>query len=164
VLVKAILAAIDFSKCTEFVVAQAAALARALHGKVVLVTVLVEPVFVKEYAPLPPGLAKISVANEPAVRARLQEIRQRLESEFVPAEGIVRRGNAALHILQEAEEHAAAFIVVGSHGHTPFFELVAGSTTQAVLKRARQPVVVIPREMREVPRPQLRVVAFSAED
>ena len=52
---KTILAAIDFSQVSDLVVAEAAALARPLGGKVVLVTVLVEPVFVKEYAPIDPG-------------------------------------------------------------------------------------------------------------
>src|SRR5688572_22809641 len=97
---KAILAAIDFSPVTALVVAQAAALARAIGGKVVLVTVLVEPVFVKGYAPPPPRFAKISVAHERGVRNRLATIQHQLQSEFVVAGSIVRRGNAALHILE----------------------------------------------------------------
>lgn len=162
--VKTILAAIDFSPVSDLVVAQAAALARAVGGKVVLVTVMVEPVFVKGYAPPPPKFEKITVTHERAVRKRLAALQQQLQSDFVVAETVVRRGNAALHILQEAEEHDTVFIVIGSHGHTAFFELVVGSTTQTVLNRARQPVVVIPAKMRKPRRPKFPVMAVPREE
>jgi nucleotide-binding universal stress UspA family protein len=160
---KAIIAAIDFSRLSELVVTNAAALARAVGGKVVLVTVLVVPNVVKELVPPPRRTEKITLAHERAVRKRLAKIEERLESEFVPAETVVRRGDAAHHILEEADEHDAAFIVIGSHGHTAVFELLLGSTTQAVLKRARQPVVVIPPKMRKRRRTRVRVVSLPAE-
>jgi nucleotide-binding universal stress UspA family protein len=156
---RAVLAAIDFSSVTDLVVAEAAALARAIGGKVVLVTVLVEPVYVKEYARPSKSIEKITVAHERAVRNHLAAIQNKLQSDFIPAETVVRRGNAAVHILEEADEHDAAFIVIGSHGHTAFFELVLGSTTQTVVKRARQPVVVVPPKMRKPRRPRVRVLA-----
>lgn len=161
---KAILAAIDFSRVSDLVVKQAAALARAFGGKVVLVTVLVEPIYIKEYAPPSKRIAKITVDHERAVRNHLTAIREQLESEFVPVEVVVRRGNAAGHILKEAEERNARFIVIGSHGHTAFFDLVLGSTTQTVLKRARQPVVVIPPKMRTPRRTRVRVLSMPVED
>lgn len=145
---KAILAAIDFSGLTDQVVAEAAALAHAVGGKVVLTTVLVEPVYLKEYAPPPKSFAKITVEHERWVRNHLAAIQKSLRAKGVPAEVDVRRGNAARQILEVAKEHDAAFIVIGSHGHTAFFELVLGSTTQTVIKRARQPVLVIPQKMK----------------
>src|SRR5689334_22048847 len=145
---RAVLAAIDFSKVSDLVIAHAASLARAWKGKVVLVTALVEPIFLKEYAPPPKRLANITIAHERAVRARLTRIAEQLRADFVPAEAVVRRGNAAQRILEEAEQHDAMCIVIGSHGRTAFFELVLGSTTQTVLKRAHLPVVVIPSKMR----------------
>ena len=146
---RAILAAIDFSDVTERVVAEAATLARSLVGKVVLLTVLVEPVYLSQYAPPSKSVVKITVSQERAVRRRLAELQRDLQSDFVSAEIVVRRGNAAIHILEEAAEHDAAFIVIGSHGHSALFELVLGSTTQAVLKRAQQPVVVVPSQLRK---------------
>ena len=161
---KTILAAIDFSSVSSAIVAEAAALAHALGGKVVLVTVLVEPIYVKEYAPPQKSLEKITVAQERAVRDHLAAIQQRLHSEFIPAEILVRRGNAARHILKEAERHDTAYIVIGSHGHTAFFELVLGSTTQAVLKHARQPVVIIPPKMLKPRRTKAKAAARTAND
>jgi nucleotide-binding universal stress UspA family protein len=123
-----------------------------------LTTVLVEPVYVQGYAPPEKMVAKITVAHEQAVRKRLATLQTHLESELVPAEIVVCRGSPALHILEEAEQHDAEFIVIGSHGHTAFFELLLGSTTQAVLKRARQPVVVIPPSMRRPRRTKVSAV------
>lgn len=161
---RAILAAIDFSRVTDLVVLEAARLARALAGKVVLVTVLVEPLHAKVYAPTTKSISRITVSHERAVRKCLAALQLQLQSEFVPAETVVRRGNPAQHILEEAEEHDAALIVIGSHGHTSFFELVLGSTTQAVLKGSQRPVVVIPPRMRKPKRSRVRLVAAGAED
>lgn len=158
---KAILAAIDFSRVSRLVVAEAASLARAMNGKVVLVTVLAEPVYVKEYAPPPRSIAKITVRHERAVRHHLADLQDKLRSDFVPTDVVVRRGNAAANILEEAEERDAALLVIGSHGHNALFELVLGSTTQAVLKRSRRPVVVIPARMRVPRRPRLRVLSMT---
>lgn len=144
---KTILAAIDLSRVTELVVAEAAELAQALGGKLVLITVLVEPVFLKEYAPPAQSVAKITVEQERAVRNRLESMRVALEAQSVPTEIVVRRGAVAANILEEANRRAAAFIVIGSHGQGGLFELILGSTTQRVLKGARRPVVVIPHKM-----------------
>lgn len=51
-------------------------------------------------------------------------------------------GNPASTILRHAR--SAAFVVIGSHGHGAMFDLLLGSTTQGVLKRARCPVMVVP--------------------
>ncbi len=47
-------------------------------------------------------------------------------------------------VLREAEAQAATHIVLGSHGHAMVFELLVGSFTQAVLRRSRLPVLVVP--------------------
>jgi nucleotide-binding universal stress UspA family protein len=161
---KAIIAAIDFSRSTDLIVAEAAGLARAYEGKVVLVTVLVEPVFVRAYALPPKKLQSITVSHERAVRHRLAEIQRQLQSEFVPAEIVLRRGDAAFHIVDAAEEHDAAFIAIGSHGHTALFELVLGSTTQRVMRMTKRPVIVSPSRARKQRRPHLRVLSMPLAD
>lgn len=146
---KSIIAAIDFSPMSELIVAQAAELARAVNGKVILVTVMVEPVYLPEYAPPPKRTAKLTVTHERTLKQRLVEIQTRLRADAVPAEAVLRRGAAAPQVLAVAEDAGAAFIVIGSHGHGAVFELFLGSTSQAVVKRARCPVLVIPPRMRK---------------
>jgi nucleotide-binding universal stress UspA family protein len=151
---KTILAPIDLSPVSDLVVAEAAELTRLVGGTLVLVTVLVEPIFLKEYAPPPKKVASITVEHERSVRKRLEAMRARLQAKSVPTEIVVRRGGAAAHILDEADRRDAAFIVIGSHGQGAFLDLILGSTTQRVLKGARRPVVVIPPKMRKAGRPR----------
>ena len=123
---KSIIAAIDFSPMSELVVAQAVALARSLAGKVILITVMVEPVYLPEYAPPPKRTAKLTVAHERTLKQRLVEIQTRLRAAAVAADVVLRRGAAAQQVLALAEETDAAFIVIGSHGHGAVFELFLG--------------------------------------
>lgn len=153
---RSIIAAVDFSPVSGLVVAQASGLARALGGKVILITVMVEPVYLPEYAPPPERTAQLMVAHERTLQQRLVEIQTRLRAEAVPAEAVLRRGAAARQILALAEETGAAYIVIGSHGHGAVFELFLGSTSQAVVKRARCPVLVIPPRMRKPRAPKPR--------
>lgn len=47
-------------------------------------------------------------------------------------------------IIAQANALKAAYIVIGSHGHGAVYDLVVGSTTQGVLRKARCPVLVVP--------------------
>jgi nucleotide-binding universal stress UspA family protein len=47
-------------------------------------------------------------------------------------------------ILAEAERVGAAMIVVGSHGHGKLFDLVVGSVSAGVIRKATVPVLVVP--------------------
>lgn len=111
-------------------------------------TVLPEPHFAPEL-PSPGGRATpLATDQEHAVRSRLAAIQLRLAANLIPAEILVRRGNPALHLLEESQQHDAAYIILGSHGHSALFDLVVGSTTQSVLNRAKMPVVIVPSPMR----------------
>lgn len=161
---KAILAAIDFSPGTDLVVSTAATLARAIDAKVVLLTVLVEPALVKGYDARSRETESITVAHEQSVRQRLAEIQRGLETESVSAEAVLCRGKAAFHILDEVDNRDAAFVVIGSHGHNAVYEMVVGSTTQAVLKAAKIPVIVVPAQTAKPARLGARILAMPFPD
>jgi nucleotide-binding universal stress UspA family protein len=146
---KTILAAIDFSTVSQQVVAHASRLAQALHARVILLTALVPPVFVKEFAPQPESLARVLAGTENAAPRKLAAIQQRLASKSVPEKVVLWTGDPVRLIVEKAAEHRASYIIMGSHGHTALYDLVAGSTTHRVLQRAACPVVIIPsREIR----------------
>jgi nucleotide-binding universal stress UspA family protein len=46
-------------------------------------------------------------------------------------------------ILNVADERDAAAIVLGAHGHGALSEIIIGSTTRGVIRRATRPVVVV---------------------
>jgi len=143
-LVKTILAPVDFSGVTDSVVAQAIELARALNGRVVLLSVLQPPVITSEYAPMMENIAEITAAGEKAAAKNLARLQTQLQAEFVPAEFVQCNGAPVPHIVEQAKKFSVDYIVMGSHGHTAFYDLLVGSTTHGVLMRATCPVVIMP--------------------
>ena len=47
-------------------------------------------------------------------------------------------------ILAEAEQLQADLIVVGSHGHGATYDLLVGSVSSGIIRKARVPVLVVP--------------------
>lgn len=141
---KTILAPVDFSAATESVVTEAATLARAVNGRIVLLTVIQPPAAVADYAPLLQDIAEITAAGEKAAAAKLAKLQEKLQADSIESEGVQVVGAPVHHIIAEAERTEADYIVMGSHGHTALYELLVGSTTHGVLKRAACPVVIVP--------------------
>ena len=141
---KTILAAIDSSSISESVLAAAAELARTNNGRIVVLTVVQPPIITSEYAPLIENVAALAEAADKAARDRLAEIKARLAAEEIAVDTVPLNGAPVANILEQAERHAADYIVMGSHGHTAVYDLLVGSTTHGVLLRANCPVVIVP--------------------
>lgn len=141
---KTILAAIDSSNISDAVVAETAKLAHATQARVIVVTVVQPPIITSEYAPMIENLGEIVAAGEKAAARQLQATEDRLRGEGLSVETVQLTGAPVANILEQAETHRADYIVMGSHGHTAFYDLLVGSTTHGVLLRARCPVVIVP--------------------
>ena len=148
---KTILAPIDFSSASEGVVEEAVSLARALAGRVVLLTVIQPPVVMTEYAPLLADIAEVTAAGEKSAAVKLAKIEGDLAEEGIASESIQFVGAPIPHIIEQAKNVAADYIVMGSHGHTALYDLLVGSTTHGVLMRAQCPVVIVPAAKNESP-------------
>lgn len=141
----ALVCCIDFSPLQDKVLAEAEALARALAAEVVLLHVLPAEAPLTSGGMAPPGTHVVPPAD-------LDERRQRLEAEVVRLRerGLGATGKLVLDeqpadaVMHQVEATKASHIVIGSHGHAMVFELLVGSFTQAVLRRAKVPVVVVP--------------------
>jgi len=141
---KTILAPIDFSKVSDSVVEQATSLARALDGRVVLLAVVQPPVVVAEYAVVVDNIGEITAAGERNAARQLETIEEKVRTKFIQVESVQVTGAPVASILDQAQKCDADYIVMGSHGHTAFYDLLVGSTTHGVLMRARCPVVIVP--------------------
>ena len=141
---KTIVAPVDFSGATEAVLTEAMSLARAVEGRVVLLTVIQPPAITNEYSALMDNLAEIVAAGEKNAAKRLAELEARLQAEKIPVETIQINGPPIRVIVEQAKKLAADYIVMGSHGHTALYDLLVGSTTHGVLMRATCPVVITP--------------------
>lgn len=143
---KTILAPIDFSGATHAVVSEAARLAAAMEGKVVLLSIIQPPVITSEYAPLMENMAEITAAGEKAAAKQLARLQESVQHQNVPCETVQLSGAPVQHIIDQAAKYAVDYIVMGSHGHTALYDLLVGSTTHGVLLRAACPVVIMPAE------------------
>jgi nucleotide-binding universal stress UspA family protein len=143
---KTILAPVDFSPVSESVVNVAASLARAFDGRIVLLTVVQPPVIITEYAGML-DVAQISAAGEKNAARQLEALEAKLKNQFIKTECIQVTGSPVAMIVEEAEKNDADYIVMGSHGHTAFYDLLVGSTTHGVLKRSKCPVAIVPATM-----------------
>ena len=139
-----VLAAIDFSPVGRGVLAAATGLARAIGGRVVLLHVVQPPPIATDLAPLVGDVLQFTADLERGAKRQLQRIQKRLAARGVTIETTCGQGSPVSRILAHAKALEARYVVLGSHGHSAFHDLVAGGTTSGVLKRATCPVVVVP--------------------
>jgi nucleotide-binding universal stress UspA family protein len=88
-------------------------------------------------------ISALAKSAETAAAGQLARLRKKLAAEAVPVDTLQRFGGPVAHILGEAAGLKAAYVVIGSHGHNAFYDLLVGSTTHSVLLKAPCPVVVI---------------------
>jgi len=76
----------------------------------------------------------------------LQDFAANIKSKGINAEALMVQGPAHDVILYEANKLNADLIIMGSHGHGAVFDLLVGSVSKEVLKRAERPVLLVPTE------------------
>jgi nucleotide-binding universal stress UspA family protein len=138
-----VLAAIDFSAVSRKVITTAMEIARAVHGRAVILNAVQPPSVVTDLAPLVGEALQFTADIERASRRHLHRIGERFTGRGVSVETICRQGFPTSLIIAAAKEVEARYIVLGSHGHTAFYDLAVGSTASGVLKRAPCPVIVV---------------------
>jgi nucleotide-binding universal stress UspA family protein len=141
---KTILAPVDLSKASAKVTAAASELAALLRAKLVLLNVSEPPVIMNDAVALDAALTSDLVAQgETIAKRKLTALAARCRNVESVSTAFLR-GRPRDVIPAQARKLKADCIVIGTHGHTAAYDLLIGSTTQAVLRRARCPVLVIP--------------------
>ncbi|HWA88090.1 MAG TPA: universal stress protein [Opitutus sp.] len=146
---KTILTPIDFSGVTSSVVSEAGVLSKALGARVVLLNVLQPPAITSEYGPFMENIGEIVLVAEKSAAKQLARLQEQLAKDEVPADVQQLTGAPVLKILELAAQETADYIVMGSHGHTAFYDLLVGSTTHGVLLKSRCPVIIVPAQKRK---------------
>lgn len=142
---KMILAPVDFSDVTASVVDQAARLAKMSNGYVVLLHVVRPIQAALGYEMDSDRLTELTDSMERAAGRELGRVKAALQRRGVSTQGIQLTGSPGELIMEQAAKLRAAYIVMGSHGHTALYDLIIGSTTSTAIKRASCPVVIVPR-------------------
>lgn len=78
-------------------------------------------------------------------------------------EVIVRSGDPAKEIRQEAERGQSDLLILGTHGRSGFERLFLGSVTEKVLRSTRVPVLTIPPAVREPGSPLYKTILCPLE-
>ena len=143
---KVLLVPHDFSASAN----HATALARdeaQLHGaRLVLLHVIDLPHQLGNAVVVPPETGAPINARDYAVAqatAHLEDLCARLGKDGATATSLVRVGNPDEEILRVADEQKADAIVMGTHGNAGIRHLIAGSTTERVLRAAKVPVISV---------------------
>jgi nucleotide-binding universal stress UspA family protein len=142
-----LLVCVDFSETTDRVLAAAARLAGStgLTARVVHIAAAEAELagYDKEaFESATPDKRAGQLRDE---HGTLADLTGRLAQAGCPvADPVLVMGHTADEILRLAGDDDAELIVVGSHGHGGLHHLLVGSTTDALLRRATVPVVVVP--------------------
>jgi nucleotide-binding universal stress UspA family protein len=142
--VKTILAPVDFSAVSSSVVENAVTLARAVGGRLAILHVVAPPIIPGDGASVIVDLSAMQANQEKGAAAQLARLKAQFSSKDTEVETIEVGGMPTVQILEQAKKLGADYIVMGSHGHGAVYDLLIGGTTQAILKKAQCPVVVVP--------------------
>jgi nucleotide-binding universal stress UspA family protein len=133
-----VLVAVDHSEVSERVLAAARDLALLSKGEVWIVHLREREVIAQ--------LGRVPSESESEAEAAVTSAVESLTGAGVRAHGEVRDtlfGHAAREIVEDAKEHQADVIVMGSRGRGDLTGLVLGSTAHKVIHLADRPVLVV---------------------
>ncbi|MEP7016120.1 MAG: universal stress protein [Verrucomicrobiota bacterium] len=158
---KNILVPIDFSAASTQVVDLAALIAKAFGSEIHLIHVKelrsIAPLGAVDYTavgmpelmtsglgvPIPESTPEAPPPGE-AETQRLKNWQNDLGQAGVKTTLHESNGTIVEEILKKSDELQADLIVMGRHGHGAMYNLLVGSVTEGVLKRATRPVLLVP--------------------
>jgi nucleotide-binding universal stress UspA family protein len=150
-----ILCPIDFSECSRRALDYAITIARWYGSRVTALHVytawpVVDVLPVPAVGSLQPkALADIGSGE---LLQRLRAFIDQHPADDVRIEALVQdAANVYREILARADATDADLIVIGSHGRSGFEQLLIGSTTEKVVRKAHCPVMVVPRRFEGEP-------------
>lgn len=142
-----VLVATDLSDPSTAATRQAAALADAAGGRLI-VTYVVEDRLPPLIAAHTPDVQQLLARHRATAGKALGEyVARHLPGRQV--ETVVREGIVHEEVVRLAREHGADVIVVGMHGHGYLAHALVGSTAERVLHHAPCPVLVVPTASEE---------------
>ena len=141
---KTILVPVDLSPASAPVCAAACDLARRTGAGLLLLHLVQPPAaMISDLYALQAGQVEdMILAAEQTAKKRLGDLARQCEKRGVAVRTVQRLGDPVTEILARAR--GASFVVMGSHGHGAMYDLLVGSTTQGVLRKAPCPVLVVP--------------------
>ncbi|RLI29292.1 universal stress protein [Candidatus Bathyarchaeota archaeon] len=154
---KTVLVPIDGSENSMKALTYAVEIAKQFKAKLILINVysLPKPTPISPAMPLagpptettPPLTIEITRELIEKTKQRAQEILKRAKDEaekkHVPVETIVKEGKPVREIVKAAEEKNVDLIVMGARGISKIKEILLGSVSHGVARKAHCPVLIV---------------------
>jgi len=143
---KTILVPLDLSAMAVQVCDAACELAKFIGARPILLHIVQPPpVMLSDvYAFDASQLTAMSASASKSAAHKLRALTRHCAKRGVQVTTVQRTGVPVTAILDRAASTRARYIVMGSHGHGAVYDLLVGSTTHGVLKKAACPVLVVP--------------------
>lgn len=135
--IKTIVLGYDGSEGARRAAELASAMAHKNNARLVVVTAFHEP----DVAGKGEMADRVNPDISPA-QSTANSIVAELKADGIDAEADVIEGHASEALLRVADAHRADLIVIGRRGHGLISELLLGSTSEYVIRRAKIPVLV----------------------
>jgi nucleotide-binding universal stress UspA family protein len=133
---KSILVSTDGSKYSDAAIDRAIVFAKSYGSEVKVISVVD---VTEEFIARAPGALEGLVKKAKDI---VEDVKKKVSSEGIKAEGIVREGEAYRVITELAGKENTGVIVMGSHGRTGLKRLLMGSVTEKVIGYAPCPVLI----------------------
>ena len=152
-LVKKVLIAVDYSFTSQKVVESGYAVAKAMNAEVILLHVFTDPSYYTSLAEYPMILFSdfssteyFKYVNENGMARASQYFLERYKLLLgdQSIETIAEEGSFADVILEIAEHKHVDLVVMGTHSMRWLEQVVMGSVTETVLRKAHIPLLIIP--------------------
>jgi nucleotide-binding universal stress UspA family protein len=168
--VEHILVPIDLHDNAEPVVAWAALMARAFHGRLTLLHVneIIEPLKqhpVTQTEPLLGPTENID-AWRSAYKQSVESTFTRLTTQHCNGLSVatdIMEGRASTTVLQYLETHPAQLIVMGTHGRPWYQRVVIGSTAETILRAAPCPTLIVRNVEKAGSLPRLKTLLLPTD-
>ncbi|MCP3904871.1 MAG: universal stress protein [Planctomycetes bacterium] len=142
---KTILVPLDFSPVSAAVTEVAMTIAKACGSKVFLLHVA--PAFVADVKTVrvPQHERDFLAGKLRAEHRDLQALAEQLGKQGPEVEALMVECHGTVEkIIEEADRLHADLIVAGSHGHGRIYDMLVGSISEGILRKARVPVLIVP--------------------
>ncbi|AYO58070.1 universal stress protein UspA [Chryseobacterium sp. 6424] len=135
---------VDFGDSTEKLISSAVKFAKEVNGRICLIHVAPADI---GFAIGDMGFQYFPEVEQNEIKEellQLNSLEQRILSEDLECEHLLKQGVPGDIILEYAKEKNAGYIVMGSHGRSGIYDVFVGSLTKELTRRSTIPVLVIP--------------------
>ena len=148
---KLIVALIDFSDVTPELITLAGKVACGMKSKLILLHVAMpDPDFVKGHEREEHSREElVGDSRNPHRKLEILELELKklgIDAASMIVHGDSLSGNPVRKIVDEVDRLTPDLVVMGSHGHGRLYEMLVGSVTNAVVRKVRRPVLLVPSQ------------------